>query len=97
NRPVHRSPAPPDPPPSPAHAPPADPARPPGPARASSPSLIQQDQRYRRYSLKNTGKPSDHITIMDHGRTPQVLGLQRHGRAQGTLGLFLKQATRFWK
>ncbi len=35
------------------HAPDADPARPPGPTSAPSLSLIQEDQRYRRYISRN--------------------------------------------
>jgi hypothetical protein len=62
--------------------------------RASSPSLSQQNERSRRYTFR---KSRVHFRWQNSHRSSkkaQVLGLQRHGRAQGTLGLFLAAARR---
>ncbi len=56
--------------------------------RACSPSPSQQNERSGRYTFRNPKFTSDGRTRIDRARRPQVLGLQRHGRAQGTLGLF---------
>ena len=94
NRPAHRSAAPPDPPPSPAPAPPADLVRLPGsnpgllaftqPAKRTIQTIFLQKSRVH-FRWQNSHRSS---------KTAQVLGLQRHGRAQGTLGLFKSEIPR---
>src|SRR5207302_1238685 len=88
NRPAHRSAAPPAPPPSPAPAPPADLVRLPG----SNPGLLAFAQPAKR-TIRTIylQKSQVHFRWQNSHRSSkkaQVLGLQRHGRAQGTLGLF---------
>ena len=64
----------------------------PGPPRLRS--LSQQNERSRRYPFRNPEFTFRWQNSHRSSKTAQVLGLQRHGRAQGTLGLFKSEIPR---